>query len=303
MLTLAAADTIAGGASAASLITVSMFGMEINAGTETYKCLYQGQLGNSVATIYTAPGSTVAIIKSIMIVNTDTASRTFQLFRGGTAAANAITPLITIQSQSVMSYEDCTGWQMLDYTGKLLGGAVDDAVNVIENYGPTGCKAETYPRSQCNEGNIAALSTGRLSLQLIYLTAGTVITNIGFASATTAGATLTNQIFGLYDLRSRRLLATTTNDTSTAWAANTNKVLALTPGTFTVPFTGLYYLGIMVAATTVPTLKGMTAFTASAVKGLNDITHGTSTTGVTTPLPSPCAIPAVTTTSIYGFVT
>jgi hypothetical protein len=302
MLTLAAADTIAGGASAASLITVSIFGMEVNAGTETYKCLYQGQLGNSNATLYTVPSSTIAIVKSIMVVNTGTASRTFQLFRGGTAAGNAITPLITLQAQSVMSYEDCWGWKTLDSSGKYLGGATIDVGTTIQNYGPTGCLAETYPRNQVNEGNIAALSSGRLSLQLIYLKAGMVITNIGFCSATTALGTGTNQLFGLFDVRSRRLLAVTSNGTNGAWGANSIKTMALT-ATYTVPFTGPYYLGIMVAATTVPTLKGLTAFTASQIHGLLDITHGTSNTGLTTTLTSPCNIPAVTTTSIYGYVT
>ena len=53
MLTLAAADTLAGVASAASQVTCTIFGMELNAGTEVYKVLDQRQLASSAATIYT----------------------------------------------------------------------------------------------------------------------------------------------------------------------------------------------------------------------------------------------------------
>ncbi len=104
----------------------------------------------------------------------------------------------------------------------------------------------------------------------------------------------------LYNVN-RNLLATTSNDTTTAWAANTVKTLNLTAA-YTVPYTGFYYLGIMVAATTVPTIKGHTAFTATNVHGLAPITNGTSSTGLTTALPNPAAAITVATTSAYGYV-
>ena len=44
MLTLAAADTLAAGASAATQVTSTVFGMELNAGVEVYKVLDQRQL-------------------------------------------------------------------------------------------------------------------------------------------------------------------------------------------------------------------------------------------------------------------
>ena len=113
MITLAAADTIAGGADAATKVTVTIFGMELNGTTETYKALYQGQLGATAATIYTVPGSTQTFIRSISVVNTDaSASHTFQLFRGGTAAANAITPVYTLAAGGMATYEDGLGWSI-----------------------------------------------------------------------------------------------------------------------------------------------------------------------------------------------
>lgn len=111
MLTLAAADTIAGVASSASKVTCTIFGMELNAGTETYKVLDQRQLAAAAATIYTVPASTQAFIRSITVVNTDTVNAvTFQLFRGGTGAANAITPVMALSAGGSMVYEDGYGW-------------------------------------------------------------------------------------------------------------------------------------------------------------------------------------------------
>ena len=111
MLTLAAADTLAGVASSGSKVTCTVFGMELAAGVETYKVLDQRQLASSVATIYTVPADTTAFVRSITVVNTDTvAAMTFQLFRGGTSAANAITPVFTIPAGGSYTYEDGLGW-------------------------------------------------------------------------------------------------------------------------------------------------------------------------------------------------
>jgi hypothetical protein len=297
MLTLAASDTIAAGASAATEITCTLFGMELSGSTETYRVLDQRQLAAAPATIYTATAVT-AFIRSITVVNTGSSTRTFQIFRGGTAAANAITPIFTIRAGYTYNYEDGQGW-----TSYSPGGDLQTSFGpyiLLQNYGITGSLAETFDRNFCTETNVALLVSGRLSVQAIWLTAGQVINNIAFHSATTALATGTNQLFGIYDLN-RQLLATTVNDTSTAWAANTLKSLALT-ASYTVGYTGLYYLAIMVAATTVPTIKGNTAPAASQLHGQVPILNGTSTTGLTVSLPNPCAAIAVTTTNAWGAV-
>ena len=64
--------------------------------TTTPKPLYHGQPTAAGATVYTVPGSTNAVVRHIRCVNKDTASHTLQLFRNGSAAANAITETITI---------------------------------------------------------------------------------------------------------------------------------------------------------------------------------------------------------------
>lgn len=299
MLTLAASNTIAGVASVASQMTCTIMGMELNGSTEVYKILDQRQLASSAATIYTAPTSTTSFIKSITIVNNDTAVRTFRLYINGTAASNAITPLYEVPAGGQAVYEDGMGWSVYTVNGILLSGAVPLNGYDVAMY-VTGCKAETFPRHLVPEINTALLSTGRLSLQAIGIRSGELLTSISFFSATTAAGTPTNQIFGLYD-NTLALLRSSNNDTTTAWAANTRKTLSLT-STFTTTYTGLYYLGIMVTATTVPTIKGYTAITGAQLRGSAPSLGGTSSTGLTTALPNPAAAITAATTSAWGCV-
>ena len=299
MLTLATTNTLSGIASVASQITCTIMGMELVGTTETYKVLYQGQLDSSAGTLYTVPSSTTTFVKSILITNNDSATRTFRLFVNGTANSNAITSIFEVPAGGSATYEDGNGWEFYTSNGIILGGAVP--LNMFDSaFFVTGCKAETFPRKLVQEVNTAALSTGRLSLESIALRAGDVLTSISFWSATSAAGTPTNQIFGIYNAN-LNLVANTSNDTTTAWAANTRKTLSLT-SSYTVPSTGLYYLGIMVVATTVPTLKGMTAVTGGQLRGAAPNLGGTSSTGLTTSLPNPAAAITVSTASIWGCV-
>ena len=76
MLTLAANDTLAGVASAATEVTCTVFGMELNTSTnaETYKVLIQLQLAAAAATIYTATANGPTFVRSIHVVNTNAAA-------------------------------------------------------------------------------------------------------------------------------------------------------------------------------------------------------------------------------------
>jgi hypothetical protein len=80
--------------------------------------------------------------------------------------------------------------------------------------------------------------------------------------------------------QSLNVLAKTADDTTTAWNLNTTKTLAISGGY--TPTTDLpVYLGIMVAATTVPTLVQVGIST--VIGGLTPMIAATSTTGLTTP--------------------
>lgn len=57
---------------------------------DIYKVLAQGQLAGAVAAVYTVPASNMAVVRSIVLVNCDTVTRTVQLFVNGTGDANRI---------------------------------------------------------------------------------------------------------------------------------------------------------------------------------------------------------------------
>jgi hypothetical protein len=135
----------------------------------------------------------------------------------------------------------------------------------------------------------------------IYLVAGQLVSNIGISSATTAAGTPTNYFFALYD-GARALRAVSANQTTTAWAANTYKSLAMTTP-YRVPTSGLYYIGFMMTATSIITTKGNTAKTGGQLAGQVPILHGTSTTGLTTAMPDPAAAITVGLVTMYACVT
>lgn len=229
-------------------------------------------------------------IQNINVYNKDTVSATvtIKLDVGGTE---------TILYKGIVGVGDVISWS-------AEGGWKNSSNNIqplLNNkYVLSGALYETFDRNACDEVNTSLLSSGRLSLQAIWLPAGTTISSISFWSATTAAGTPTNQLFGLYD-SSLNLLRSSTNDTTTAWAANSRKTLSLT-STFTTTYSGIHYLGLMVTATTVPTIKGNTARTGGQLQAGAPSMGGTSTSGLTTSLPATAAAPATVTTSFWGCV-
>jgi hypothetical protein len=200
MIILAANDTLAGGASVASQLTCTIFGMELASGVETYKVLDQRQLAASPATIYTATANGPSFVRSIMVNNNDTVSRTFRLFRGGTANANAITPTFTLLPGGCAMFNDAVGWKFYNSAGQELIGT-----GMPNNGAPpltslSGFLAESIDRNVCPEVNSTIPTTaGTLFMQAIYLTAGMIVSNISWHSATTAANGPTHWMFGLYD--------------------------------------------------------------------------------------------------------
>lgn len=229
-------------------------------------------------------------IQNINVYNKDTVAQTvtIKLDVSGTE---------TILYKGVVGVSDVISWT-------AEGGWMNTSNNVTPLLNNkkvlTGALYETFDRDLCDEVNSAVLSTGRLSLQAIWLPANTTISSISFWSATTAAGTPTNQLFGLYDIN-LNLLRSSTNDTTTAWAANSKKTLSLT-SSFTTTYSGLHYLGCMVTATTVPTLKGNTAKVGGQLGAAAPSMGGTSTTGLTTALPATAAATGTVTTSFWGCV-
>lgn len=140
--------------------------------------------------------------------------------------------------------------------------AVDGDLTPLPALEAAMCPAGRYETtSRMRLGTSSTPTSGTLYLVPIWLPKGLVVSNISFCSGGTAGATLTNQWFTLHN-SSRVALARTADNTTTAWAANTVKTLAIaqttagSASTYTTTYSGLHYLGFMVAATTVPNIAG-----------------------------------------------
>lgn len=137
--------------------------------------------------------------------------------------------------------------------------------------------------------NLAAIASGVMTSVLVYLEAGDVVTNLTFVSGLTAAVLPTHWWFGLYSPAATPvLLAQTTDQTTTAWAADTVMTVPLTTP-YTVATTGLHYAAVMVTATTIPTLRGLslgiTGIGSPVISGQKNLVL-TSGTGLVAAAPS-----------------
>lgn len=119
MIIVAAGNTIQAGASAATSLTLTAFGLEQAAGVNAYKTLFGPvQLGNSVGVLYTVPASTTAFIKTIVIANTSGGPVTASLYlNGSTAAFQQASIPIPANGEAIWAGD---GWKVIDANGNTL---------------------------------------------------------------------------------------------------------------------------------------------------------------------------------------
>lgn len=178
-------------------------------------------------------------------------------------------------------------------TGGGGGGAP-----IPTNYlAPSGASYETFPRNGGGSAASGAPASGRLVLVAIALPVGLSVGRLAFVTASTAANTPTHWWFGLYDSAGVQL-ATTADQTTTAWAASTVKSLPIATTaagpatTYVTTYTGLYYLGFLMTATSPPGLAS--ASLGTAVVGAAPILYGNSTASMTTPPAFPFTAAAIT---------
>ena len=139
--------------------------------------------------------------------------------------------------------------------------------------------------------NHVALATGVMTSVPIYLVAGDLVTNLSFVSGNTGAGTPTNWWFALYDTQATpALIEQTADQTSTAWAANTVKTLALATA-YRVVKTGIHWAACMVTATTPPHLLG-TLGSRPVVTGERNLSQS-SGSSLTATAPATIASPTV----------
>jgi hypothetical protein len=182
-----------------------------------------------------------------------------------------------------------------------LGGMnrnVRDALAWLETAAPS--SPDTFYRvnqprvglyDSAGDSGQVALATGVMTAVRMKLYAGDVITNVSVRSGATAANTPTNYWVALYSAAATpALMSQSADQTSTAWAANTTKTLALAAAQ-TIPTTGYYWVALNVTATAPPSLLGSVAV-APIVSGEANLSV-TSGSGLTTTATATLASPTV----------
>jgi hypothetical protein len=131
--------------------------------------------------------------------------------------------------------------------------------------------AESIPAQSATAA--LTLTTGTAVLVAVHLAANTVVSNLGFVSVA-ASVTPTHGWAALVD-QSGTVLGASADLTTTVIAATAWNTLALT-APVTTKYTGIYYVAVMVAAATEPSLTAAAAPQAAM------------STGTGTPLPKFC---------------
>lgn len=145
----------------------------------------------------------------------------------------------------------------------VFGGVVRDALAPWDPAAPASPSTfyrANQPRFGCydsvSDSGSVALTTAVMTAVPIKLAPGDVITSVNYFVGTTAAGTPTNSWVALYSNATiPALLAQSTDATTTALAAFT-KVTATLATAQTITAAGIYWVAIMVKATTVPTLLG-----------------------------------------------
>ena len=171
--------------------------------------------------------------------------------------------------------------------------------NLLEG-SPTGFLQTNLPRFFAATDLVASLTTQVLSSVAIPLQAGDTVTSLTFLSGATPAGTPTNWWFALYSSAATpALLAQTADQLTAAWAADTTKTLALAT-VQVIPTTGIYYAAIMVKATTVPTLMGLSVGRAAIAGNVGTLGYKvisqTSGAALTTTAPATIATPTTVAT-------
>ncbi len=193
-----------------------------------------------------------------------------------------------------------TGWVA---SGASSGtGQMDATVAAMK---PTAAHFETFARAFAPTLPTAgfALTSGTLYMTAIYLPAGEVVSSFSYKSGTVGFTTPTNWWFGLYS-SARVQLATTADQLTAAWAGSTLQTLNIATvaggagSTYTVPSSGLYYVGICVAsANNLGTIVGVTE--TGLITGLAPVVAGSSSTAQTAPQAFPFTAAAITAGSVH----
>lgn len=236
-------------------------------------------LNSGQGALFPAPATDGAFNVVICPANTQPLSANAEIARATARSTDTLTLTRTQEGTSARTV--VVGDQVfLAPTAKVFS----DYKTLLRNQAwmPSGAISETFPRD--NRGDTAVVtSTGLLYLAGgLLIPANQTVTNVTFVSSGTAAGTPTHWWFCLVD-QALNVLAKTADQTTTAWAANTAKTLALSaPYTPTVD-TPVYAGFLMTATTVISMVASVTSAGGTGHTALTPTLMGQSTGGLTTP--------------------
>lgn len=196
------------------------------------------------------------------------------------------------------------GFATLDSAGRLILGQRARGEDFYIDGAPSGMQRANLRRRECN-GDLSALTTQVMTSVALYLEAGDTVTNLSFRSGATAADTPLHYWFALYDNSATPAkLAQSADQTTTAWAANTTKTLALATAQ-AITTTGVYYAAICMQATACVSLVGASLYAGAsgAIVSGQKVLAQTSGSSLTATAPSTIATPTTIGTVPYCVAT
>jgi hypothetical protein len=166
---------------------------------------------------------------------------------------------------------------------------------------PAGATGVTMPRRDVTSSALTAAS-GTVYLRGIYLDQGITVSNLNFVTGTTAKGGGSHGWYVLCDQnRVVRAVSADQTDAAATWGtASTTQTLSVTASTYVTAYSGLYYAGFCVAASTMPTFCGA-ASTAAGIAGITPVLSGSSSTAQTTPPAAGSTLATITATAGSNF--
>ena len=190
-----------------------------------------------------------------------------------------------------------------DAEGNASWGPVTaTGLTVFDYTQPSGATAATIPRRLISTIQ-SVLVSGTMYVTAISMPAGVLVNNITMYTATTGKTGGTHGWYILCDsgMVCRAVTADQT-DPSTVWGSQ-RTFYTLPTNAYTTTYTGLYYIGVMVAesAGTMPTFYGAIGMPTASGSPALPVFCGTSSTGQTTPPSAGTSMTALTPAVNYTF--
>jgi hypothetical protein len=246
-------------------------------------------------------GRTVTVIKGTVYANTQwILDSTAAGITIDTTSQTWVTPAASVSPATTVTGPDAYGASAVVGTGTNYARQDHNHGLPAANIPPpemqpiTNYLAVSLPRNIVVVSTLTGNTTSVVRFVAVYLYAGQVVGHLSFATGTVAAVTPTHSWLCLTDASGNMVAVTQDGGNGTgsnALAASTVYTYAIAniasgaSTTYTVPATGVYYVGIGITAATTPTYIGVVTSVANFVS-LSPISSGISSTTYTTGPPS-----------------